>query len=213
MRVDEITRPKTRIDGTEAMKRLGWKVIGYGAFADVYEKPGVNYVVKLFTETDTSYMKFIKMVLANPNPHFPKFYGKPVPLSISNERRSDILPSVKDRYSAETGLIAIRMERLQEFFSSHSGDAAALSEADPETSLFRKFITYYISNQTHHDHVSPETRAALAEAIDEEYGADMLRALESIGKMMMENPEISLDLYETNVMMRGSTIVITDPVA
>lgn len=75
MRLYELTRPNT-INLDEYLKDKGFKPIGSGHFAVVYEHPNFDYILKIFSKKDTAYIDFIKN---KPNLKcFPKVIGKPV---------------------------------------------------------------------------------------------------------------------------------------
>ena len=95
MRINELTRPQKSNHAANILHDAGYKVLGRGSFGSVFEKPGANYVLKLFEEYDVAYRSFIDLVRRFPNPHFPKFYGK--------------LVRVSDEY------YAIRMEKLDPY--------------------------------------------------------------------------------------------------
>lgn len=71
------------------LKNTGYQVreLGHGSFAIVFQRPGRNEVYKLFTTSDHGYMKFFQFALKNQdNPHLPRVYGKPITLTMDNER-------------------------------------------------------------------------------------------------------------------------------
>ncbi len=76
MKISEITLPQTRWDAHGILVKAGYKRLGSGAFAAVYEKPGRAYVIKLFGKEDDAYRAFIDLARKHPNKHFPKFFGK-----------------------------------------------------------------------------------------------------------------------------------------
>jgi len=102
MLLNELTRPD---DIDYVLTRGGYKRLGSGMFATVYEKPGVAYVLKVFSVEDHAYLDFIKLAREHQdNPHFPKFYGKLVRINKS--------------------FYGIRMERLSRFDPHKFGDVA-----------------------------------------------------------------------------------------
>lgn len=75
---------------------LGWRDIGSGKFANVYEVPGKNYVVKVWTD-DEPYEIFLKYILTHPNKHFPKVLGrlKSIPAMYKRTDRKETVKMVK----------------------------------------------------------------------------------------------------------------------
>jgi len=63
-------------DILRVFKQHGGKVYNTGAFSTVLDHPSWNYVLKIFTD-DVAYLRFVRFVLQNPRPSFPKFYDKP----------------------------------------------------------------------------------------------------------------------------------------
>lgn len=105
VKINEITLPQTRQDVNQILMAAGYKRLGTGMFAAVYEKPGSPYVLKVFSAKDNAYQDFIKLAKEHQdNPHFPKFYGK-------------LLRITKNYF-------AIRMEKLSVFDPHHFGEKA-----------------------------------------------------------------------------------------
>ncbi len=146
----------------------GFRRLGEGAFAAVYEKPGYPWVFKVF-HGDPAYLDFLKFALKNQsNPHVPKFKGQP--FKISN-----------DTY-------AVRMEKLSHMFSN----------VDDLLNLTNRW------------------RGGLLTAPQEEYLNDvdlpqMIPVLNSLGKLATTHG-YNLDIHNFNVMARGDTLVIVDPI-
>lgn len=167
MRIRDLTdtsRPQTRAAADKLLQAAGYQRIGKGDFGAVYEKPGRNYVLKVFTVVDRGYRNFISLALAHQdNPHFPRFSGK--------------LIRVTPNY------YAIRMEKLTPFDPQAVGDYAYaifdyIQDGQPEPDL----------------EPYPELRAA----------CDLVR------KTLLS--QYHFDHKDGSFMMRGQTIVITDPV-
>jgi hypothetical protein len=63
---------------THILYQQGYKIeaIGEGLYAQVFHRPGENYVIKIFKD-DPGYFKYLKFILQNQNnPHIPKIRGK-----------------------------------------------------------------------------------------------------------------------------------------
>lgn len=91
-----------RFYGTESIadifKSFGWRELGSGAFASVYEIPGKPYVAKVWT-ADKSYELFLKYILMKENrnnPFFPKVFGrlKTIPAVHLRSRKEDVVKIV-----------------------------------------------------------------------------------------------------------------------
>jgi hypothetical protein len=61
------------LDGLQLfMEQRGWKILGTGYFASVFESPKVpGMVLKLMPRRDQGYMRFYSMAKRSDNPHFP----------------------------------------------------------------------------------------------------------------------------------------------
>ena len=94
MKISELTGYKTHpaytaskdeidvFDYTERLKTLGFNIkrLGSGAFAEVFERPGDPYVIKIF-DNDPGYEQYVKYITQfKNNPHVPKLRGKIIKL-------------------------------------------------------------------------------------------------------------------------------------
>ena len=98
--LDEITRP-TQGSASYILDKAGYVRTGVGINAEVFVKPGANYVLKLFNAQDQAYKNFANMTIRHPNVHFPVFKRKIIP--------------VNDRY------YAVRMEYLTPLPKDYQG--------------------------------------------------------------------------------------------
>ena len=186
--LDEITRPDM-IKADEILKKEGYKPVGNGMYANVYAKPGDDYVLKLFKAKDEAYKQFVNMAVNNPNEHFPTFKG--------------ILTKVTDEY------YAIRMEKLEPLNMGYDyANSVELS----------RVLTAYIYNYTSSSRVrlaptaeKTKYRETMSRLIDEleEKQPGIKKACELVTSILSGN---RLDLHPGNIMMRGPVVVITDPV-
>lgn len=81
MRIDELTRPDLRSDYKTILGTKGWKSLGSGSYGDVYGKPGVDYVLKVFNADDHAYRDYLDLIARYDNPHFPVIKGKLVKIT------------------------------------------------------------------------------------------------------------------------------------
>lgn len=79
--VTELTRPQMAHQYHDILSAAGWSCIGAGTYADVYEKPNVPFVLKVFSARDQAYLDFLKVISTHDNPHFPVVKGKLVKIS------------------------------------------------------------------------------------------------------------------------------------
>jgi hypothetical protein len=99
MILNELTRP-TISQTVLALQDKGYEEVGRGLCGHVWAKPGSSTALKVFTKIDGGYRMFANVVMANPNPHFPRLSGKLIRLN--------------DHY------FAIRMELLEPLASYES---------------------------------------------------------------------------------------------
>lgn len=116
-KLKEFTRPGKRDDYQKILHNAGYRLIGQGGQAEVYHKPGKEYVLKIFSSRDYAYQDFLKLVMAHPNKHFPKIIGKLVKVSPSVYAvRLEPLSSLTDweGYDAVRDYMAGRLDDEQE---------------------------------------------------------------------------------------------------
>jgi hypothetical protein len=170
----ELSMPTTRDRAEIIMARAGYRIMGRGSHGNVMHKEGADYVVKLFDSKDRAYLDFIAFVRANPNPHFPKFIGKPV----------EITPDY----------FAIRTEKL---------DLSSIDVSDVE------HLQRYVTNVRDYGYAREDAREYVTGLPPEFKTALDLLA----GFLKKHDSEYFCDIHNANLMMRGSTVVISDPVA
>lgn len=171
----ELARPRTRDKAEWILINAGYRHINRGANGAVYQKPGTSYVLKLFDSRDQAYLSFVELAMANPNPHFPRFFGKLVP--------------VTEDYSA------VRIEFLEpctRHAEVHMIDQYIIKQRDRLTGMNGSF----------------------GDGIWEfmEANPDLKQACDLIVGLLVKNKKFFCDVYLANVMMRGSTIVLSDPI-
>lgn len=76
--LNELSRPREMEDVEPIMLKAGWEIYGSGYYGQVYGKDDKSYVLKVYDSKDRPYTDFLKLVTANPNPHYPKIFGKPI---------------------------------------------------------------------------------------------------------------------------------------
>src|SRR4051812_24193386 len=76
----ELNRPSSMWGVETILRNAGYRRYGNASgFGRVYGRPDDDYVVKIFE--DTSYLRFLDLVLKRPNRHFPIMKGKPTKIS------------------------------------------------------------------------------------------------------------------------------------
>jgi hypothetical protein len=189
MRIIEITRPENRNDATSYLRKFGYHNMASepgherGHYSTVLYKPNMPYVLKLFTPRDTAYLSYLKLITSVSNPHFPVIRGKPT--------------KVNDRYYAVrlehlTLLTGHREIELREQAATCLTYLSILDkEKDPKIQL--EYQAKVINSARH----LPRT---------------LVTAIDLINIHCIKGQSVVTDLHEENVMMRGNTMVIIDPI-
>ena len=196
----EITRTIQRLrDPGEILRKAGWEVLGAGMDGAVAEHPSKPYVLKLFV-SNSAYVPFVHYVQTHQsNPHLPRFnrYVKKVP---------------------GTHLSYVRMEKLKnldedQVIETHPGEVLSLYTIARvygqwvEPAFVRPLLARLelarlpqlneIENVCREKNIQPPSQGWLQAVTDL--------------VMMSQSQHLGWDLHLNNVMLRGSTLVITDP--
>lgn len=178
------------------MRDHGWNILGTGFEATVAEKPGVPYVLKVFPK-QSKYAQFVQFCQTNVgNPHLPRFsrYVRPVP---------------------HTKWSYVRMEKLKrvteaQLLSSYAEYLCAVDQVFKSEDRTPVFWNHAMS------------RWGLDELPEEKGYADVAecaahapltwrQVIEDLVKLMQSEGIQQFDLHSENMMLRGSTLVVTDP--
>ena len=177
-------------DLEEYLKNNGYEKLGFGIFSGVFAKPGEKFVLKVNRRPDC-YLDFVKKLSRNMNPHLPRVGT----IRIYNEGDS------KNKW------YVIPLEKLEEItLEDH------ISRYDVLFVLSRALML-----DPKHMYLSSEVRPLLPAPPEEIYDRlkDRFNKLDSALKFVEDNfyNVCNIDLHEGNIMLRGDTIVITDPVS
>lgn len=168
----ELSRPSTRGDAEAVLTDAGYTQLGKGSQGVVYQKPGSPYVLKLFNSNDEAYANFIGLALRNPNPHFPKFFGK--------------------RVMVTPNYFAIRTEVLK-----------PSTGREEEVGLIDRYIIQMRDYGAVYDEVYTYMNAPA--------NVELKAACDVVSKFLKQNSDFFCDVHPPNVMLRGNTLVLTDP--
>lgn len=175
-------------DYVKRLKKLGIKQLGSGNFADVFQHPTMpNVVVKLLTESDKGYEAYVKFSQKNKsNKYVPK---------ILQVVEADKAFDKKGEYDMGD-LRLIFMEKLEPIhynkyvdFGEHILKVSGVKAPNVEKALMD---------------VNTWKKAA-AQKKDPDLAA--------IAKFIVKTQggAVQLDMHDGNMMMRGSSVIITDP--
>jgi hypothetical protein len=186
MRISELTIPNTRGEAAKILQQAGYKPVGKGSFSSVWGKPDDRWVIKLFRPADVAYSRFLHLVKAVPNEHFPIIRGQPMRLSKSYygvriERLSTPSPKMRNLVMACWDYLGA-LNMIDEFKSSKDKELINGLRASINTLRFNE--------------------PTLADALD------------LIHKYVLAgNEQIINDVSMQNIGMRDNTLVFMDPVA
>lgn len=183
--LQELSIPPTMGKAMRVLQDAGYEHMGAGNFAEVYAKPGADHVIKLFGFSDLAYPKFVRLAQSTSNPHFPKFRGK-------------MMKVTKDYY-------AVRMEKLNpipEGAMAYSGinmSSANLGYAMNDYVRLKKGLG--------NNYTPPDKIKTIMEELEISQPG-ITEACDFIAGMTDAYP----DIHKNNLMLRGKTLVIIDPV-
>lgn len=215
--VQEITRPDTQEEASKYLEKQGYQLLGAGYYATVMNKPGTPHVLKLFDHTDKGYLEFVALAMATNNPHFPQFRGKPMRITkdyyaIRMERLKPVRGGDSEKYGFEFSYQLLNiLTRIIKNAKLGKSKNEMITDQDFEelSSNYEEipFATIPLELRG----MTPMEKAEYK--FDELYEKhpELVEAAWLIGKHV--HPSRNVDLHEANVMMRGDTLVITDPVS
>lgn len=190
--LSELNFPNSRDDAEKRIQDAGYVNIGSGSNATVFNKPDSPYALKLFDSADKAYIDYVRLCINNPNPHFPKFKGKMMKVTSNYYavRMEKLNPNPKS-YQAYK-------DKLGESYSTKDEIADLLKEYGrtkeiyPDLTNLNAYRLGVVDKMNKLNTVQPGIR----EAVD----------------LISDIPGVKNDIHWGNIMFRGETLVIIDPV-
>lgn len=176
----------------------GYKKLGSGAYATVYEKDGT--AIK-FWKTDGAYEAFIDFCLKNKSEHLPKFLSKIKKISHPNGDKFSYIKMEKlSPVSPDTKVYGINAEYLSTRFSDwFENGKKKISNASQISSA----VALYMEEK-----VERRFKNLSDSDIDSIIGfLEMALRVH----LVADYDKVYPDMHSENVMLRGNTLVITDP--
>jgi hypothetical protein len=240
MKIDELQLKKDiqQLKNPEdVLRKYGWKVIGIGMEAAVAEHPNKNYVLKLF-EDNSNYKTFVKFALNHKgNPHVPVFFrgSETKELSKIDERSTISIPGIMSTIPG-TDYSYVRMEKLakiteKDLINRYSPEMMVLYlngikhnttglNHELRQAMRNKIIvrfklmtasksanTAFIQDLANDQSKQQELWVKMGRQPDDAW----FNIADDLLQLSRQLKTRGLDIHEDNVMLRGNTLVITDP--
>lgn len=208
MKISEILTELTRYDRQyEVESRLsdaGYTHIGSGASANVYTKPDIDYVIKIFDSKDTGYLRFLDLIQKVENVHFPVIRGKPMLINSNTYgvKLEKLTPFVYEGYyrSLLTYINYFVNEIVYDYKSTNANY------------LYSKENTLRLTpEKINHMNILYDNMAEKWKKFEQQF-PELSTAIKLIVKYVLIPLDGRADLHNYNVMMRGKTLVIIDPI-
>lgn len=193
--LDEITRPSSINHAEQILRNAGYRSMGTGVSGRVFNKPGADHVLKLFNITDVAYTNFVNLAQRSNNVHFPKFKGK--------------LIKVNDEYNA------VQMEKLMPVpDTSGSYFPSCFVKSPPYKSYeVAKMLDRYLRMLVGRPAYYGDPTETIVEKRLNELERDQPGITEACNLIAsIVDGDVDIDLHSFNMMLRGNTLVITDPI-
>jgi len=172
------------------LEQHGFKRLGYGTFANVYEKPGYPWVFKLFKDDDP-YIWYYKYCRANQNnPHVPKIKGNLIKVSDDT--------------------FCVRMEKLTPY--PETPEYKKLYDHIRYT-LFKMMDDAYTGIRNPHGWQPSQKELVMRQEAQDFIKQKYPQLYKVLDALANHGTDWELDLHAQNLMLRGDTVVITDPIA
>jgi hypothetical protein len=221
----------------DVLRKYGWKVIGIGMNSAVAEHPNKNYVIKLF-EDNSKYKIFVKFALEyKDNPHVPVFFrGSETKALIDiDEHSSMAVPGIMSTIPG-TKYSYVRMEKLSKISEKHllkhyapemmvlylngikfgtTGLNFELRQAIHNKIIvrFQRMTAGKIANAAFVQQLANDDflQEKLWDKMGRKPDEDWFAVVDGLLQLVLTLNIRGLDIHEDNVMLRGDTLVVTDP--
>jgi hypothetical protein len=187
--------------------KKGKKLLGNGAYANVYSSKGANRVTKIGGLED-AYLHFVELVMQanSKNPFLPKIYSGVI-------YRASRQAINKDEELEDEGFYVIEMERLQELEDMYGDNYSTVVAA------FEQVVEYGNSlNDFVNEHVA-ETKGitgmfSVKVKLEPRVMQFIKHLRQIVNKACSRHGDASWDIHEGNIMVRkNGQVVLTDPIA
>jgi hypothetical protein len=191
-------------DIIKALKDKGTNVLGRGSFALALKHSSKSEVIKFWIK-DSSYDDFIEYVQKNPSPHFPKLHSKPKELSAFFLRPVDFPEKIK----------YVRMEELTKIPEDLSDAWVEVMLKSPRYDSMDEAVEGWLEildKEKDESHLKDQARVIKLFGTTKAELEGFWKFAERFYKTLIVNKGHSFDIHDENIMMRGNTLVFTDPI-
>jgi len=205
-------------DWRDIFEENGWHFLGQGGEGSVARHPRKPYVLKVFLNR-SPYLQFLKWVESRPNdPHLPRFnrWARPVPGS--RPPRSYVRMEELTPVSETTLLSKFRSEIVYAWIVSRKHNTIISDYWDNTVSgaVGRHVRTAELETEIADHDLDwwQNVNNPLWQAIGSTPSLTWMRTIDSFFAWWSANRQGKrVDIHDDNVMLRGSTLVLVDPVA
>lgn len=182
----QVLTAETMSQYLKRLKRLGLKSLGSGTYSEVFQHPKLNNVVVKVHQINGGFDAYTAFCQANTaNPYVPKIF----------QVVSDPVGLERDGWG--TNFTAVFMEKLRPLTTVEDKKFTAYIEGLVGINPSGKTLDYYAENSEFWKAVAKQKKD---------------RDLAKILSWIFKTPGMHPDLYSSNVMKRGSQIILADPV-
>jgi len=195
-KINELKLPSSIETATQILKQHGYRQIGNNSsFGRVFHKKGENSILKLFTKMDVPYTEFVSLAVQHKdNPHFPRFSRQVFRIKGTDYDavKTEILQ--EGNYLKKESVCKM-FNILKHFFVNVGYD-------------FNSIRVYYHDDKPYYPDEYEEIYHNWVKD-----NPSLVSAFEIILNAFMDRKTAAIDIRPDNLMLRGNTIVIIDPVA
>ena len=192
------------------LQQHGFERLGYGTWSNAYEKPGYPWIFKLFKD-DPAYLWYYKFCKANQNnPHVPRIKGNLI--KISNDtfcvrmEKLDPWPNTPEyKHLFDMMFVTLRKIENAPLVNKTHQTVRVIYKQDGKNKERIEKQPFQYSIKPEHAKKQEE-----AEQYIQQHYPQLLPILDAVAE---HNSSFTTDLHRGNIMMRGNTPVIIDPVA
>ena len=181
------------LDWHKVLYNNGFSALGSGSFGTVWANPKLSYVLKVFTSQDKAYIDWISTAIQHKsNPHMPRFVSP---------RSFEIVPGVMAVRTEKLGRITREAYELLKPIN-------ALIDNSIRTGFSPSKIVEELVRRRGDDAEPPKPQSFAAYC---EANPEFIPALDIVSEFIKKTG-YKPDIHDDNIMMRGDTIVFSDPV-